>query len=515
MKQLNKKELYELLNDIFICTSYSKQEQGVIRLKSFITQQDILGKQLLFLELDRFANKLPAKERIFFLSLLINLDPQVKYFNEILEIALEEDEIEANTKYFILYQCAAIGFTNLKLHDERTTDLILSLYSKIYDTYLKKIESAVFFIEKEKRNKKLIIVMIAQFLSLNHGSTKTAIDKCLSLQKLGYEVLLINTCELLSQQNAIPFYGLIQPNINIELQLSNSIQFDEYIIPFYQSSNMPNLDEIINMLLIISEYKPYMILNIGSFNLTADLCSNFVPVATVATVPSSLPTTKAQFHIIGREIISSDIEHLEKYGFDKRSIISSKFTFTFKPQTHTFTRKDLGLPEDKFLLVLVGNRLTKELTNDFLELLLESTQYNTHIIFIGTFELFNEVSIKNEMFKKNTTNLGTQDDVLAVLECCDLYVNPKRIGGGTSSIEALSKGVPVVTYRYGDVYTCAGNEFGVDDNEMLSIIEKYVNDKEFYKMMSEKALEKASVLMDSTKELASLIDTIENSDLFK
>ena len=46
--------------------------------------------------------------------------------------------------------------------------------------------------------KKLIFVMIAPFTNLNHGLTKIALDRCMSLQELGYEVLLIHTCEFLS-----------------------------------------------------------------------------------------------------------------------------------------------------------------------------------------------------------------------------------------------------------------------------------------------------------------------------
>jgi glycosyltransferase involved in cell wall biosynthesis len=280
---------------------------------------------------------------------------------------------------------------------------------------------------------------------------------------------------------------------------------------------MPSLEGIINILLIVQEYKPYMIFNIGSYNLTADLCSNFLPVATVTTVPSSLPTTKSQFHITGREIKTSDIEHMEKYGFGKENLISSTFTFTFKPQVHHYTREDLGLPEDKFLLVLVGGRLSKEISNEFIDLLLETTSTsNTHLVFVGLFEQFEQLSSKNELFKKNATNLGMQGDVLAVLECCDLYINPRRIGGGTSAVEALFKGVPVLTFRSGDVYLNVGSDFGVDDEDsMIAKIKQYCKDKEYYKKMQFLGKEKADILMDSTKTIEQLIETIVSNSLFK
>ncbi|MDX9742599.1 MAG: glycosyltransferase [Arcobacteraceae bacterium] len=526
--QFDKVKLYRFLNTILKLISTNKNltdmydallhpDGDVEKLRLFISEQDTLGQQLLFLELDRFTYNLPVFPKIFFLSLLLSFNPKPEYFNQLLEIALTDDTIEVTTKYFILYQCISIGFTSHKVKNEKTSSLIMALYYKIYGVYFEQLKSAFTFIPKEKREKKLIFVMIAQFINLNHGPTKTALDRCMSLQELGYEVLLINTCEFLSSGGLIPFYGLVQANVNKELQSYNSVDFNNHVVPYYQASNMPSLEGIINILLIVQEYRPYMIFNIGSYNLTADLCSNFVPVATVTTVPSSLPTTKSQFHITGREITPNDIEHMERNGFGKENLISSTFTFTFKPQLYHYTREDLGLPEDKFLLVLVGGRLSKEVSNEFIDLLLQTTSVaNTHLVFVGLFEQFEQVASHNELFKKNATNLGMQDDVLAVLECCDLYINPRRVGGGTSSIEALYKGVPVVTYKNGDVYTCAGDEFGIDNEDaMVEIINRYSNDKKFYKIMSQKSIEKANMLVDSKGKLESLIKTIESSILFQ
>jgi predicted O-linked N-acetylglucosamine transferase (SPINDLY family) len=36
----------------------------------------------------------------------------------------------------------------------------------------------------------------------------------------------------------------------------------------------------------------------------------------------------------------------------------------------------------------------------------------------------------------------------------DIYINPTRRGGGTSAVEALSKGIPVITVNYGKLRRC-------------------------------------------------------------
>lgn len=56
-------------------------------------------------------------------------------------------------------------------------------------------------------------------------------------------------------------------------------------------------------------------------------------------------------------------------------------------------------------------------------------------------------------------------------ECMDLYVNPKRSGGGSSVAESLYKGLPVVTLPVGDVSAAAGESFRVADyGEMAETI---------------------------------------------
>ena len=59
--------------------------------------------------------------------------------------------------------------------------------------------------------------------------------------------------------------------------------------------------EILNILSIVQEYKPYFILNIGSGNLTADLCSNLVTTVSFPTT-SDLAISESQIHIHRSEL---------------------------------------------------------------------------------------------------------------------------------------------------------------------------------------------------------------------
>lgn len=95
---------------------------------------------------------------------------------------------------------------------------------------------------------------------------------------------------------------------------------------------------------------------------------------------------------------------------------------------------------------------------------------------------------------------GAVKEVLAYMELCDLYINPIRTGGGISCVEAMIKGVPVVTTGKGDVALNAGEGFVVKDyEEMKKITLRYINDIEFYMKQSEKAKERANELIDTDR----------------
>ncbi|HBI62957.1 MAG TPA: hypothetical protein DDY31_17435, partial [Lachnospiraceae bacterium] len=127
----------------------------------------------------------------------------------------------------------------------------------------------------------------------------------------------------------------------------------------------------------------------------------------------------------------------------------------------------------------------------------------------GIFDTYEKMMKENVILAKNSTFIGYCDDMLALMEICDLYVNPERLGGGFSIIEAFEKGVPGVYLRTGDVYTAGGEEFSVRDfDEMKQMIVKYKENKEFYQMMSEKARQRAKLMTSSLKAIKDLDEKI-------
>lgn len=197
-------------------------------------------------------------------------------------------------------------------------------------------------------------------------------------------------------------------------------------------------------------------------------------------------------------------------GLSEENVIESVFTSGLRAQTGHVTREELGIPEDTFLLAVVGGRLDNEVTEEFLEILGQIMPGNMCIGFFGMFHTYESRTGKFVQLRGKTRNFGFCEDMLSYMEVCDLYINPLRKGGGTSCVEALFKGVPVVTVDYGDVAVNAGELFCVGDYKgMQKEIMRYYSNKAYYQEMSIKARERAEVLLDTDTEFAKVMQEAE------
>lgn len=98
------------------------------------------------------------------------------------------------------------------------------------------------------------------------------------------------------------------------------------------------------------------------------------------------------------------------------------------------------------------------------------------------------------------------------IKLLDVYLNPYRSGGGRSSFEALAQGVPVITFKYGDVYYTCGDEFAVgDDENLLETASRYVTDGSFMENQKHLALKRADSLSDIASTQKEALDKILNS----
>ena len=278
---------------------------------------------------------------------------------------------------------------------------------------------------------------------------------------------------------------------------------------------MPDLDIIAAVIRMIKSMKPEVIISIGGCDICADLCGLFIPQVTISTVFSKIAISCGKYQMVDKKLSIEDKEELAILGVDPQNVKRTTFTFSFKEQTHNYTKEQLGIDSSKFVILIVGWRLDQEIDDQFLDMidLILQEKKNIQIVFMGKFDTYKEKIQKYEEIEKNSINLGKQEDALAVVECCNLYVNPQRRGGGSSAAEALYKGLPVVTLPIGDVAVVAGRTFWVKNYaDMKTQIIKYDIDTEYYRNNSQKAKRKAKKLLDSNEFVKGIEDIVTKKD---
>ncbi|WP_446897219.1 glycosyltransferase [Clostridium sp. LBM24168] len=520
-KSLSYDKIFDLLKKInsskvFFIKNYDYIDNFLNDLCECILKQPYFQKNFYKILLEILSFTFNDYVSIFLNSVFLKTEMCSKYSKRMLTCALGSSMMTLNEKNFLMWQIIRFGFLNTGKNDYETDILIRKLYKNILHGFYEQLPYKLHRIPKNERDHGFVMVITGQFLGLDHGPTKTTLDRCYSLIKsMNKRVLLVNTRDVIPLTGFIPYFSIQGGVFNEDYVKLHNFNYKGIKIPFYQSSvSMPELGEIVKIIDIVKRRRPYFILNIGGTNIVSDLCNNVVPVITSATV-MGIPISEGQFSLIGKKASEKDLRILRDTGKPREYAVDGKFTFEFKEQTHKYKRSEFNLPDDKFLILIVGSRLDYEVTVEFIHELEKTIEYGTHIVFAGNFDKYEELTEEDDLLKYNSTYLGFQKDMLAVAELCDVYVNPPRAGGQTSAAEAMYKGLPVVSLNYGDVSVCIGIENCVDSLEKISVeVLKLINNRSFYNKMSEKAKKRADELLDTDKELKRVLNIVENSELF-
>ena len=435
------------------------------------------------------------------------MEKRLNWLLELEQLVLESKELHWDSLYFLFGQIMRMIFMNPSLEAEDSVSLNWKILEKTLEKCKQEITQSLEPIPISERNQNLVVMIIEQFLDLEHGPTKTVLDRSYVIQKkLGKTVLIINTAELTSLQGCIPFVGATDSAIMPELLDTEYVQWRGEKFSYFQCDlDMPNIPVLEMLLQTIRQLKPGMVICVGGGSLFAGLVNEMIPVLTVGTTQSGVYTTMADYQVVNSALNPMNQAIVDRMKRKRDHVIEGTFTFSLKTQKEHVTREMLGLPKAAFLLALVGGRLNEEMSEQFLQMLDEVLSEQVQAVFIGIDKLRN--TQKHQQLQRYSHCLGFCNDVLSRLEVCDLYVNPIRKGGATSSVEALYKKKPIITTRFGDVGGVAEDIFVCNDLEdMKNQILRYSQDKEFYNRQSVLAEKQAKKYIDSTEAFLRILE---------
>lgn len=457
----------------------------------------------LFYENSENAVSMNVNTMLYLKSMLMQLEKNVDNTNEFLKCFIYYFIENSEACYFVWNQLKRARLLKKIDVNGESEEMISYIYQKCLENCITEINNKV-DIKSVQRKKDTVLVMSIQYLGDGHAPTKTIMERCNTLKKIGKSVYFVNTTEQYEIYGVLPYFGMTAGKVIDGYDKNSEIYMNGEKIAFWQlNKNQSIVEKFKQILEIIYDVKPEYVLSIGSGSILADLVSYIVPCAEMALTFSTLPYAINCIPIIGRKLTANEKETIN------RDVIESRFTFELKAQKNNFTRNQFDIPQNKFVAVIVGIRLDYEITDRFLEMLSKACEQGVYIIFAGIYDTYNDKIQNYPLLKENSKFIGYCEDMLALMEICDLYVNPERVGGGFSVIEAFYKGKPGVYLKYGDVFAAGGADFAVDTLEdMYYTILKYKDDKEFYEAQHEKAKKRAAYMTSSVDAMRELVEAI-------
>ena len=359
------------------------------------------------------------------------------------------------------------------------------LYKRNMISYGKVLEMDYPYLPMETRNRKRIVIVTGQLLGIMHSPTRVIFNMVYILQKyLGYEVLLF-ACPCNMPVLGEIWYG--QRVENSEKRFEDvpikGIYRDEIFRGYQIDMKTGSLKEYSMMLSLIHAWNPMLVIDADTTNAIAGLIGTFT---TLASFPMSTECPISEGNILirsGRKDDETEKEYIDMLGEHQRQLfIEEKFPVLVEESPNHYTRTELGLPEDKFLIAVVGNRLFIDVNQELAQVMRRIIEKMPNAVFViigkddGIRQYFEE-----KIFDGHIVYFGFSNDLIGVYQVLDLYLNPKRAGGGFSSGMALRAELPVITLPDNDVAYNCGDKFIVQDyEEMIDTVCRYANDQEFY-----------------------------------
>lgn len=347
------------------------------------------------------------------------------------------------------------------------------------------------YIPINKRNKNKVIIAARSILAENHAPTMILCNIYNYLQKIGYDVIVLvgYMGGIQTELKDDVYYHAIDNNLIEGTQLLQSDHFGLQVnicnIEFTLQSFNQELEMAVDY---VRGVNPEFIIDIGGMNVIADVCSGFTTVCSfpcVGTpVHSAAQVVVRRFHCEGEKD-----KKYNSYLMDNQKvfelIIANELSVVSNMQEQNAALRNKK-EKDKFILLIVGNRLDREVTDEFLNVLNQilEDEPDVYVEVIGECD-----KLKNKIKTSDKSDryifIGYADNLQEAMADGDLFVNPPRTGGGTGASLALKNHTPIVTLGNCDV-AIRGEGFVCGElAQYPEIIKKYIHDAGFMKQQQE------------------------------
>ncbi|MCW2239758.1 glycosyltransferase [Azospirillum canadense] len=310
-----------------------------------------------------------------------------------------------------------------------------------------------------------VVMITNQLLSGYHQPSRDLVRQAARLQEargeeVGREVLILNT-NMMPESYYSPFVPPFAAAVEEQLNGEQVATFEGQRIPML-SSIEPGLGagKVKGFLAAVEAFDPDVVIGFGGSVIVADLLAPARPLVHIPTT-SGTPVTLADIAL--------------DYGGSAPPAGGGRLAAAWRPfrlglvprhSGDVASRAEFGVPDEAFACVVVGNRLDAEVDAGFLALLervLDRVPRAT-VLFAGAADAL-PGRLERSRHAGRLRPLGFVERMDGLLGVCDLFLNPRRTGGGGSAAHALAAGVPVLSLAAGDVASVVGPAFLVGDED--------------------------------------------------
>lgn len=147
---------------------------------------------------------------------------------------------------------------------------------------------------------------------------------------------------------------------------------------------------------------------------------------------------KEDYQLAKRYMHANEVKYVPGVGVDVNKFASAKVDFKIK-------RKEIGVPEDAFLIVSVGELSKNKNHQIIIKALSDIPIDNVHYVIAGKGNMSDELKQLAYYLNVNLHLLGYRHDVAELYKIANVYALPSiREGLNVSIMEALASGLPVI-----------------------------------------------------------------------
>lgn len=256
----------------------------------------------------------------------------------------------------------------------------------------------------------------------------------------------------------------------------------------------------------IAHLNPEMIISIGSPSLFAETFADSRFCFLYQTVTGLPYVGDCYFHTWEEPDDTMQAE-IEARGLQDQYLFTQHPGFDEKTAQTELSRATYDIPDDAFVFAVVGQRLDREVNDAFLEMCTAVAAQNpkAYFAFAGNFDNYQKLIATHPKLLPHSRYIGFHNDIMAVYEMCDAFLNPIRKGGGGGIVYAMQAGLPALSTPFGDAGLAVKNLPEIADYEaMAATALRLMNDDGFREDYAARSLAE-SKRMSSGGEIISRI----------